>query len=483
MVIWKISLKTKICFEDIYLEKKTFSKFFILILNYKMSEITLKSQLKCLIEKFPNKTFRINQKKQKLYRKSGTNWINVCKHGKVRYYCKDCKGCGICVHNREKRNCRECHGTSICEHDRIKYSCKDCGGSSLCEHDRIKYNCKDCGGSRLCEHNRIKYYCKECEGNGICKHDCVKSRCRECHGTNICEHDCEKNQCIECHGTSICEHDRIKYTCKECNGSSLCEHDRIKYYCKDCEGKGICSHDRIKYYCKECNGAGICEHGRERRTCKECGNGLCINCNEKFAQSDGYCKTCHPDYIPTTSGVSKIGCEWIDALERELKIKIQHAHYDFATKQCSRNEYRPFCCPRSPVDGYNEEINTIYEFLGDIFHGHPLLKRKYSDYINPERAFNSTLEKFKILKKANYNIIYMWESDFRNWRKSNALRALFPACRKFDSKLEYREEIQNNCDNNDEAKGKHEEQEEEEVVLIHPIKRQKNLSEYFQLNK
>ena len=53
-----------------------------------------------------------------------------CRHGRQRYFCKECGGGGICEHGRRRSRCKECGGSSICEHGRRRYRCKDCGGSS-----------------------------------------------------------------------------------------------------------------------------------------------------------------------------------------------------------------------------------------------------------------------------------------------------------------------------------------------------------------
>lgn len=72
------------------------------------------------------------------------------------------------------------------------------------------------------------------------------------------------------------------------------------------------------------------------------------------------------------------------------------------------------------VDGYNSKTNTIYEFLGDYWHGGPLFSR---DDINHKNKKNMTtlhkltMERFKNFKNMGYNIIYIWESDFKNGKE------------------------------------------------------------------
>lgn len=67
------------------------------------------------------------------------------------------------------------------------------------------------------------------------------------------------------------------------------------------------------------------------------------------------------------------------------------------------------------VDGFVPETNTVYEFLGDYWHGNP---RKYTSGINPTNGveysvlFEKTMDRLDLLKKLGYNVVYVWESDW-----------------------------------------------------------------------
>ena len=69
------------------------------------------------------------------------------------------------------------------------------------------------------------------------------------------------------------------------------------------------------------------------------------------------------------------------------------------------------------VDGFDPETNTVYEFNGDFWHGNPS-KFPPEDY-NPlahctyGELYKKTLEKEALLKSAGYNVISIWESDFK----------------------------------------------------------------------
>lgn len=71
------------------------------------------------------------------------------------------------------------------------------------------------------------------------------------------------------------------------------------------------------------------------------------------------------------------------------------------------------------VDGYDPETKTIYEFLGNYWHGNPKLfnpnelnKRSKKTY---GELYNNTFKKFDILKQMGYNIKYIWEQDWDNF--------------------------------------------------------------------
>ena len=69
------------------------------------------------------------------------------------------------------------------------------------------------------------------------------------------------------------------------------------------------------------------------------------------------------------------------------------------------------------VDGFDKDTNTIYEFLGDYWHGN--FYRFDKDYINKKNkktmaSLNDEIfKRFDIFKKAGYNVQYIWESDFK----------------------------------------------------------------------
>jgi hypothetical protein len=83
---------------------------------------------------------------------------------------------------------------------------------------------------------------------------------------------------------------------------------------------------------------------------------------------------------------------------------------------------RQVCISRKRVDGYDDTTNTIYEFLGDYFHGNPSIYNSM-DY-NPTchktfgELYENTIQKLNILKDEGYNVKYIWEDDWKRFSKN-----------------------------------------------------------------
>lgn len=92
--------------------------------------------------------------------------------------------------------------------------------------------------------------------------------------------------------------------------------------------------------------------------------------------------------------------------------------YDYRVKYKNK-KFRP--------DGYDPKTNTIYEFLGDYWHGNPevfnLNEINPSCYKTFKQLNEETFKRFDEIRSLGYKIIYIWESDFiknnkikENWR-------------------------------------------------------------------
>jgi hypothetical protein len=102
--------------------------------------------------------------------------------------------------------------------------------------------------------------------------------------------------------------------------------------------------------------------------------------------------------------ISKPETLWLDS----LNIPNDPAHRQVRIKILNRT---------LRVDGFCPETNTILEFNGDFWHGNPV-KFKPEDYNKITHCtygelYTKTLGKEQILKSAGYNVISIWESDFK----------------------------------------------------------------------
>jgi len=74
------------------------------------------------------------------------------------------------------------------------------------------------------------------------------------------------------------------------------------------------------------------------------------------------------------------------------------------------------------VDGYDPNTNTIYEFLGNYWHGNPKMFNFNDLNRHCKKTFgnlyNDTISKFNILKNNGYKVIYVWEQEWTLWNKT-----------------------------------------------------------------
>jgi hypothetical protein len=76
---------------------------------------------------------------------------------------------------------------------------------------------------------------------------------------------------------------------------------------------------------------------------------------------------------------------------------------------------------KKKIDGYDDKTNTIYEFLGDYYHGNPKKydSKKYNQICHKTfgELYKDTFKKFETLKSLGYNVKYIWESDWKMFKK------------------------------------------------------------------
>ena len=90
---------------------------------------------------------------------------------------------------------------------------------------------------------------------------------------------------------------------------------------------------------------------------------------------------------------------------------------------------------RLPVDGFCKETNTVYEFQGCYFHGHPcsLNEGKTNNDLNGkslQELYQKTKAKIEYIQENGFNVKQMWECDWRRMRRQDPELSQFVASMK-----------------------------------------------------
>ncbi len=133
---------------------------------------------------------------------------------------------------------------------------------------------------------------------------------------------------------------------------------------------------------------------------------LCDVCSFSWKTSI-YHRTKNKSGCPKCSkgNISRMSQRWLD----KLNVLKEYREY---TIKCKSGSYR--------VDGFCPRKKIVYEFLGDYWHGNPNNKRYPQDGINKHnkksfgKLYKETFHRLRLLEKAGYKVVYIWESDFLN---------------------------------------------------------------------
>lgn len=76
------------------------------------------------------------------------------------------------------------------------------------------------------------------------------------------------------------------------------------------------------------------------------------------------------------------------------------------------------------VDGYDQQTNTVYEFLGCWFHACPKCYRNRNvtsntSSINLSYRYDQTVARLDKIRNAGYNLVHIWECNYRKHLKEN----------------------------------------------------------------
>ena len=136
-------------------------------------------------------------------------------------------------------------------------------------------------------------------------------------------------------------------------------------------------------------------------------NALYLDCIDKPMPCGSYVRRTAPDFKPD----SRLACEdmfhWMDYVMEMEGIDILHA----------RNHIGEVRIGPYPVDGYDPNSKTVYEFHGCYFHGCPTCKMDLDEKGHQRKKNTETKEKY--LRHKGYNMKIMWEHEFKALRKSD----------------------------------------------------------------
>ena len=132
--------------------------------------------------------------------------------------------------------------------------------------------------------------------------------------------------------------------------------------------------------------------------CEKCNHGWAARIADRTGKGRCGCPKC------ARGNISKISQRWLDSLnistlKKEYKIK------DLGFR----------------VDGFDPPTNTVYEFLGDYWHGNPEIYSAKKINASSKKSFGKlyqeTFDRLRLLEKAGYRVVYIWENDFKDLRK------------------------------------------------------------------
>ena len=110
------------------------------------------------------------------------------------------------------------------------------------------------------------------------------------------------------------------------------------------------------------------------------------------------CPGCQP--VKLIGGRSEICNNWLGELSKLYGIKIKgHNSKEHVISVAGKN---------MRVDGYHRGSNTVFEFLGDYWHGNP------QSGFSTQRAasYDKTIKRLVALSRS-CNVIYVWEADYK----------------------------------------------------------------------
>lgn len=295
--------------------------------------------------------------------------------------------------------------------------CPKCGGHFKLTFEDFIQRAKEIHGNKY-DYSKVQYINNQTKVTIVCpKHGEFKqtpslhingSGCLICSGVKKSTRIEFIEKARKIHGNKY-NYSKVEYKNNKVKVIIICpEHGEFEqtpnshlhgYGCLDCSGKKVLTteefikrakivhnnkydYSKVRYKNSKAKVIIICpEHGEFKQTA----NGHLFGAG---------CKKC-------VSSISYKSQKWLDKIgvpknNREISITLD-SHTFF-------------------VDGFDKNKKIVYEFYGDFWHGNPKIY-DFND-INPVnkltfgQLYENTMKREKILKKAGFKIVFIWESDF-----------------------------------------------------------------------
>jgi hypothetical protein len=386
----------------------------------------------------------------------GVDPINISSGSHKQFWWK-------CTKINCESNCQHIWKTEIRARTQRKYGCPWCSGRQVCKHNSFGYKYPEIMKTMIdISKNQLDLYTISPKGNRMIILTCSKSHCEcnckcdwKCCVYDITRTDGKSTGCPMCGGRIVCKHKSIKYTHTyimkywdyDVNtidpetisfGSAIKIHLKcLKFTCKNkCVHRWSIKPNKItsspyELKCPFCNKQKICEHNSLQARYSELMNEwasdneynpnelhpysqkralwICSKCMHKWdcqiisrtrCKSD--CPRCH------NHSKSKVSLEWLTYKEIVDNTVIK-----------TYND-KEFCIPNTKykADGYSNELNKIYEFHGDLYHGHLKYPREKEIFgKSMQERYNNTVKKRDKIISLNYKYEEIWEHDWNIIKK------------------------------------------------------------------
>ena len=134
--------------------------------------------------------------------------------------------------------------------------------------------------------------------------------------------------------------------------------------------------------------------------------------------------------VPKTRTGASMACSLcFDELEAELGITIGwRVRYDEDRTSHGKEKYG--LVPQNPLlhpDGFEEALRTMWEYLGDWYHGFPPWHPKHETHVFRGKwgpaLYKESMDRMRLFRKQGFRVRYVWESDWLAAKRANGSAA------------------------------------------------------------